>query len=553
MASFGCVSREILERILHFLPLRDQINSGFVCAHWNEIVRSNLKHVTIDASMPFGGRWIKENLRWTDRSRYEEIYPERNYDTKKYKEGSQDVKVWCRGKNDPTDKEMKRLLLKLCKLTKKLETLNIENYHLDTESLTELFSGQKTIKNLRIKIHKLPAWVRNAYFEKIVEVIISNQETIEVIEIRIGTSCAYLRMPHKSVRKVEDIIACHRRLNFPRLKSLKLAGDADSAIKQLSNDLFESLIATSQLEELKIPYLHISAQFKLGNLGLLKKLSLSYYETYAAELIKHCPNITNLVGYQGFADPWQSVRSLRNIIWAYGPKLKSLGCRVVRVETVTAIVKECKAIESLVLDFQEPKREDGWFDESLAIESSIPLLGYLERLTEIEFYSRDFKVKPEIICELITRCGVNLQSFTLDLCGSEIYKILNAVGARCKNLKKLWLDVCDILEAKDWGGTCNRINAAKRGTMKETHRSRQLEESVDVVLEGCQKLTTLFLHFGWRGWRDLRKENNIYDQISKKQLHLKRLTLENHMGYPKPNFVKLIQALPYCNIFVTVH
>ena len=56
MANFVCIPQEPLEKILEFLPLSDQINSGMVCAHWNEVVGCNLKHVTIDASMAFGGR-----------------------------------------------------------------------------------------------------------------------------------------------------------------------------------------------------------------------------------------------------------------------------------------------------------------------------------------------------------------------------------------------------------------------------------------------------------------------------------------------------------------
>ena len=87
MANFGCLPQEILENIFQFLPVRDWINSGFVCANWNDFVGCNLKHVKIDASLPFGGKWEEENWRW-------------------FKKKSTDIREWIRDENDPADKEI---------------------------------------------------------------------------------------------------------------------------------------------------------------------------------------------------------------------------------------------------------------------------------------------------------------------------------------------------------------------------------------------------------------------------------------------------------------
>ena len=100
------------------------------------------------------------------------------------------------------------------------QTLKVNYYLLDVESLTELFSSQTAIKNLAIKIRPLPRWVQNAYYEKIIDVIIRHQETLEVIDIRIETISSFnLEMLEVSIRKIKDIIACKGRLRFPRLKT----------------------------------------------------------------------------------------------------------------------------------------------------------------------------------------------------------------------------------------------------------------------------------------------------------------------------------------------
>eukprot|EP00112_Aurelia_sp_Birch-Aquarium-sp1_P006042 Seg1675.5 transcript_id=Seg1675.5/GoldUCD/mRNA.D3Y31 product="hypothetical protein" protein_id=Seg1675.5/GoldUCD/D3Y31 len=160
------------------------------------------------------------------------------------------------------------------------------------------------------------------------------------------------------------------------------------------------------------------------------------------------------------------------------------------------------------------------------MKSSIPLLGYLDKLTEIRIDTYRFDVETETICELIERCGMNLQRFALlGFKGFDIYKILNASGTNCKSLKKLKLDVKELKGEKE----------ASR---------RQLKESVDTLLEGCQKLTTLKLDVkvSW-GDRDI-----IPGQIGSKQPYLTKLRLPFIREYPKSDFVRLIQALPYCNI-----
>ena len=162
MANFGCIPQELLEKILEFLPQRDQINGGMVCAHWNEVVGFNLKHVTIDASMPFGGRWMEENMRWIDGSRHD--------DETGWVIDNQKTEVWNRDENELAD--MRKLIQSLCKLSNKIQTLKIYYYLLQVESLTELFSSQTAIKTLVIRIRPLPIWAQNVYYEKIIEVII---------------------------------------------------------------------------------------------------------------------------------------------------------------------------------------------------------------------------------------------------------------------------------------------------------------------------------------------------------------------------------------------
>lgn len=511
-ANFGRLPPEILEIIFGLLPLRDKINSGFVCAHWNEVIGYNLKNVKIDASMPFGGRWVEENLRWID-------------DGSRMRERDNIwgvEKVWFRSENDPADKEMKQLIPKLCKLTNKIETLNVDNYHLDTESLTELLLSQTEIKTLRITIRNLPAWVKSVYFERIVEAIIRNQETIQVIYIDVETNRIMLPMLEVSVSKIQGIIACKGRLSFPRLKSLALLRDARTAVKQLlSNDFFGSLITSSKLIELRgqkdmmVPYI------KNGNLRFLEKCHLRLMlfcegdtdvDYDDDDLIKHCPHITDIDGCREYEYPHCY---LFKQISAYGAQLKHFQCYFSR-EIGDAILEKCKNLKSLIL----------YVD---TMDGLLHLFGHLEKLTELDIvFISDRHETEETLCELIKRCGMNLQSLRLDFCenGHECHKIVNAIGANCRNLKNLKL----------------HVNAGMQ--MIDTCDTRELEDSVESILEGCQKLSNLELYFDKLG----DKFYAPYEKLGTKLPHLQHLVLKNLRAIPKPKFVKLIQSLPYCNI-----
>eukprot|EP00112_Aurelia_sp_Birch-Aquarium-sp1_P020631 Seg5368.1 transcript_id=Seg5368.1/GoldUCD/mRNA.D3Y31 product="hypothetical protein" protein_id=Seg5368.1/GoldUCD/D3Y31 len=426
---------------------------------------------------------------------------------------------------------MKKLIPKLCKLANKIQTLTIENYHLDTESLTELLSSQTAIQTIRINIDDLPSWVKNAYFQKIVEVIIKNQERMEVIEIKVATRDLELKMSRKSIRSIQSIIAAKGRLSFPCLKSLKLTDEAYRAFKELSNDFFESLTATSQLQELEFPdYVDILPYIENGNLELLKIFPALHFQDNTGELIKHCPNITHVHG--------ATRRNLHEIISTYGPQLKSFGGSVNRGDAANAILRECKNLESLDLVFYPPD-DNCLIEESLAIKRAIPLFGYLEKLTEMEICSKYFEIEAEVVCKLIKNCGMKVQSLTLTFRGFESHKILNEIGANCKNLKKLKLTIENI---EDYG----------HYEMKEIPTNRKLPESVRAILVGCQKLRTLHVYVrirsdGW-SWSDTNCNCIIYDQIGNKQPYLEHLELAFLWQYPKANFVKLIEALPYCNI-----
>ena len=245
-----------------------------------------------------------------------------------------------------------------------IETLNIENYHLDTESLTEFFSSQTGIRKLRMKIEKLPAWVMSNYFEKVAEVLIKHQDTIEAIDIDIQTldhPGKELGLSQKSTTNIQGMIACKERLSFPRLTSLKLMSEAPSVIKELSNDLFESLIASRQLEEVDFFRFDndefFSPYFKIGNLGRLKKCYGVEFGRHAQTLIPSCPSITHLesevkqiydydpMGYTDF------VKKVTEMISFYGPQLKHLGCHLNSVELANTILDKCKNNESLTLSF----------------------------------------------------------------------------------------------------------------------------------------------------------------------------------------------------------
>ena len=545
MANFGCIPREILEKILQFLPLRDQINSGFVCVHWSEVVGCNINHVTIDASMPFGGRWLEENLR---RMKYGSCYskdiPEEFDDDGPGR--YQDAGEWYRDKDDPADKEMRKLIPKLCKLSSKIKTLTIEDYHLDIESLTELLSSQTRIQAIRmINIKMLPRWAKNVYFEKIVESIIRNQETMEVIEIEIDTKYSQSErweLSFKSVKNIQSVIALKGRLCFPRLHSLKLGVEPYIAFKALSNTFLESLISSSQLKELEFPQcVDILPYIENGNLRLLKKFPVSTDNCYTRAVIENCPNITHGDEAHG--------TDLQKVISAYGPQLKVLDCSMNSSEIANAILEGCTNLESVKLILCPPPPDYNSFGaESMALKKLIPLFGYLEKLTEIDIWSKHFEIKAEIVSELIKKCGMKLQSLTLLLRGSKSHKILNTIGVNCKNLKKLRLSIS------------NGMEDTERDTTKESSANKKLLESVDAILEGCQKLRTLYLNIS--GINDVRSEglswhkgarptctDVIYDQIGKKQPYLQNLELAQlRMYYPKQNFVKLVEAMPYCNI-----
>ena len=175
--------------------------------------------------------------------------------------------------------------------TNKVETLNVENYHIGTESLTQLLSSQTGIKTLRINmdVHGLPGLVKNVYSEKIVEAIIRNQETIQVIEICIETtfpSFPKVKMLEVSITKIQDIVACKRRFRFPSLKSLTLGPEAATAIEEiLSKDLFNRLITNSPIEEFYCSNVDVTGHIENGNLGLLKRHNLLCFRKYGEDFV----------------------------------------------------------------------------------------------------------------------------------------------------------------------------------------------------------------------------------------------------------------------------
>ena len=347
-------------------------------------------------------------------------------------------------------------------------------------------------------------------------------------------------MSWDSRKNISRIITLNGRLSFPRLRSLKLNDEAYEAFKELSNSFLVRLISSSQLQELEFPeYADILPYIEHGNLRLLKKFPVSHDNYYTRAVIENCPNIIHGDGALG--------GDLHKIISTYGPQLKALNCWVNSSETANTILERCKNLESLKLVLYPPN-DNCLVEESLAIKKLIPSFGCLEKLTEIDVWSKCFEIEAEIVSELIKKCGMKLQSLTLLLIGYESHKILNAIGVNCKNLKKLKLSIL------------NRMEGTECDTTKESSTNRKLLESVEAILDGCQKLRTLFLNIGgiddvsseglsWLGGARPNCSDIIYDQIGSKNPYLQHLELAFlRMYYPKANFVKLIEALPYCNI-----
>eukprot|EP00112_Aurelia_sp_Birch-Aquarium-sp1_P019026 Seg4628.2 transcript_id=Seg4628.2/GoldUCD/mRNA.D3Y31 product="hypothetical protein" protein_id=Seg4628.2/GoldUCD/D3Y31 len=539
MATFACIPQEILENILLFLPLRDKINSRLVCTHWNKIVAYTLQHVTINASVPYGGRWLEENMRWVG-ARWQETVPQRDYND--YDSDEEDRKVWYRDENDPADKEMKNLLSKLCKITNEIKTLDIQNYQLGFGTLAELFSKQRGIQTLRI-YDNLPHSVIEGYFATIVQGIIKHQETIEVIDIVIDSG----HDPDivKNFKgNFSNPLPCKERLCFPKLRSLKFWIDARSAHNDAGKDFLLTLLESNQLEEISFQDLYspvtLSQLLKNGSLRSLKKLSLINFLTdlkqrhSVEQLIKCCPNIEQVHGFHQYIDEADYDQSMLQIMSTFGPQLKHLGCDTYYSETTKAILEKCRNLESLYLRIYPTE------EELSVVKHLIPALGCLERLTRITLLfqcTNDEQVEAEIFCEFIENYGRNLTTLELEFDGTESFKILNAIGAYCKNLVYLRLMIDD-RPSKD---------------EEDPLRTSQLKGSMETVFEGCQKLTTLQLKVYKCARRFSSSEESepifFYHQIGKKLPRLQKLIFSHNMSeYPQSGLVKLIQELPYCKI-----
>ena len=520
MATFAFIPQEILEKILRFLPLRDKINSGLVCALWNEVVGCNLQHITIDASVPYGGRWLEENMKWVGASYEESVHYDNEYELRE-----DEVKVWYRNENDPADKEMKFLISRLCRITNKIKTLDIQEYQLSTDCLAELFSRQRGLQILRIYAN-LPASDKDDYFETIVHGIIKHRETIEVIDIQIVTSFIHF--------EISQNIVCKESLCFPKLKSVSLSPEATNALKDLSKDVFHTLVKSNHLEEISLFYLNppVSHFIKNGSLRFLKKFSLTSFNfsidaEQAEQLIKCCPNIIHFNGFFDGLDKTGYVHGMIQIISTFGSQLKHFGCDIYCREIIDAIVEKCKSLESLTLSFSLGK------DQVAVVKNLIPDLGCLEKLTALALWLQSTEVDAEAVCGLIEKCGTNLRVLTVQFTGIESYKILNAVGAYCKKLLSLKLTIMDRLRVEGEG---------------DPLRTRQLKENGQAILEGCQKLTSLHLNVCKCTSSTTAAEYVFFDQIGNKLPYLKTLTFSRISEYPESDLIKLIEELPYCRI-----
>ena len=512
MATFAFIPQEILEKILRFMPLRDKINSGLVCAHWNEIVGCNLQHVAIDASVPYGGRWVEQNMRWVG-APVEETIAYDDYchaGNSKYEndDGEDDKKVWYRDENDPADKEMKNLLSKLCKITNKIKTLDIRYFRLSTDVLAELFSKQNGIKTLRI-YDSLPSSAKDGYFKTIVEGIVKHQETLEVISISLDFGFPNLMTSYESQMKIKDIV-CKKSLCFPKLKSFSLW-------PSMSEDLFLALEESVPFEEMTTGCLDSPA-------------SHDSLVADAEQLIRYYPNITYFHGRCHELERTNYIKNVLQVISKVGPQLQHLGCEIYCIEIMNAILEKCKNLESFWLVIRESLKTD----QVSVIKHLIPALGCLERVTNISLTIEPTEVEAEIICGLIEKCGTNLRVLKLQFTGIDSFRILNAVGAYCKNLRYLQLIIMDRLRVEGEG---------------DPLRTRQLKESGQAILEGCQKLISLHLNVEKRTSWATHVEPVFFDQIGKKLPHLKALTFsDNITEYPQSDLVKLIEDLPYCRI-----
>ena len=570
MATFAVIPQEMLEKILQFLPLRDKINSGLVCANWNEVVGCNLQHITIDASVPYGGRWLEENMKWIG-ARQDETVPsygkaEMSIDYKSkvwYREPiclieemhtepndidpcdiKDDKKVWYRDENDPADKEMKTLLSRLCKITNEVKTLDIQNFQLSIDVLAELFSNLTGIKTLRIKdIFPISFFLKEVYFETIFQGIVKHQQTLEVIEIEINASCPGLFV----INRTDEEKICKESLSFPRLKSLKLSTEVWVALEDLREDLLLALIRSDNLEETAIECMYqqsitVPHLVKNDTLRFLKKFSWTDFNfktnaEHVEQLITCCPNIIHFDVFTDYFCKTGYNQGVLQIISTFGPQLKHFGCTINCSEIMRAILEKCKSLESLWLIFSLPSLQfpSDAKDEIAVITHLLPALGSLEKLTNIQISLGDTTVdnfepneivQAEPVCELIEKCGTNLKVLTLQFDGTDSFQILNAIGAYCKNLVKLQLAIADTGAAKE-----------------DPLRASQLKESGEAIMEGCQKLIALHL--------DVREGDQpiLYDQISNKLPHLKTLTFSNNISeYPQSDLAKLIQKLPYCKI-----
>lgn len=263
------------------------------------------------------------------------------------------------------------------------------------------------------------------------------------------------------------------------------------------------------------------------------------------ELIKRCPHITHLSGYEhhyGYGQDWHAftnadyTRGVLEILSNYGPQLKHFKCDLLSKEITNAIVGKCKNIESLDLDLSPEGKFalDGNIHPTIV--SSAPLLASLEnlRVLALDFYPPETELTnyAEIICELIKRCGIKLQIFHFSYLGTEVHKVMEAIGVNLRNLEELKLHV-------EFG--------KDQDTSRDT-KQKDLQESVEYILEGCQKLTSLDLTFNGRDHELVLFINEIiYRQICYKQQHLRYLDADI-TEIATPTLLKLIQTLPYCQI-----
>lgn len=399
MANWSEIPGSVLIQIVSFLPLRDKINTSFICGNWFQELEHCYDTIYIDPSTPFGDSWVEFN---------------------RYQIGL------TSGDKSTLLNEMTKMIDDLSRCTRKIKHINMDCTILREHDLTRLFATQENIVTLRLRNDSETGVVFSpAMFKELVLGMLKQRNYLSVVDVS-------LHATPESLPLLDEVYKCkENNITFPRLTSLKF-----KPVSSLGNNfslLFESCFLKNKMMEIgqETEWLTVSLSYLLerGNLCEVTGLDRKISEEESKSIMQKCLKVKHIGENFQIVDDDGSNSQLCKMIEKYGAQLISIKCNISKecCKTIKSFCENLKAIKlkclchlDLISNLKHIKR----LYCSSASLSQCGILAKFECLPKLEALSMELKEETDAnhLAEIKFNCN-QLKELNLNIGGKNVLRV----------------------------------------------------------------------------------------------------------------------------------